>query len=64
MLASSQTGTRKEFVNEVGRTSGNLEHHGPARLGRQNTTVILALTVFTSGIATFDLYLLASSVVH
>ena len=64
MFASSQTGIGKEFVSEVGRTSGNVEHHGSARLGRQNTTVILALGFVTGGIATFDLYLLASSVVH
>jgi hypothetical protein len=64
MVASAHAATGSVLVSEIGRTSEAARHHSPSRLGRPKTTVILALTLVTGGIATFDLYLLASTVVH
>ena len=45
-------------------TSGALERNYPARLKRPYHTVVLALMVATSTVATFDLYLFATSGFH
>lgn len=42
-----------------------LDHKNiPPRLGRPPATVVVGLLVATGGVATFDLYLLASSGLH
>jgi len=43
---------------------GALENNHPARLRRPYHTVVLTLMVATSTVATFDLYLFASSALH
>jgi hypothetical protein len=45
-------------------TLGTLERNHPVRPRRPYHTVVLALMVATSTIATFDLYLFASSALH
>jgi hypothetical protein len=45
-------------------TLGTLERNHPVRPRRPYHTVVLALMVATSTIATFDLYLFASSGFH
>ncbi|MFZ2056846.1 MAG: hypothetical protein WAV54_05510 [Acidimicrobiales bacterium] len=45
-------------------TSGALGHNHPPRTRRPYHTVVLALMVATSTVATFDLYLFASSGFH
>jgi hypothetical protein len=44
--------------------SRGLAHNHPGRLKRPYHTVVLALMVVTSTVATFDLYLFASSGFH
>lgn len=46
------------------RAAGGIHHDRRARLSRPYNAVVLALVVITSMVATFDLYLFASSALH
>ncbi|MGO9332572.1 MAG: hypothetical protein ACLQCU_00695 [Acidimicrobiales bacterium] len=51
-------------MSEAGHTSRVLESKVQARLGGPQATIVLALMLATSSVATLDLLLLASSGLH
>jgi hypothetical protein len=51
-------------LTDILASSGVLQQRRPARLKRPYHTFVLALMVATSTVATFDLYLFASSSFH